>query len=93
MLDRAHEALRVGIRVRRLKRRLHHTDPGRLSCLRTDALHLPSRSQINTRWPTKAPSSAAVSVRPTWRMNQSLGQGVEPTICTRREARSITNTV
>ena len=26
-LDRAHEALRVGIRVGRLKRRLHHADP------------------------------------------------------------------
>jgi hypothetical protein len=28
MLDRAYEALRIGVRVRRLKRRPHHTDPG-----------------------------------------------------------------
>jgi hypothetical protein len=67
--------------------------PASSTSRRTAVLHLPSRSQINTRWLTSTPSSAAVRVRPTWRMNLSSGCGVDPTICTRREARSITNTV
>ena len=29
VLNRAHEPFGIGIRVRRLKRRLHHTDTGR----------------------------------------------------------------
>ena len=60
---------------------------------RTGALHFVSRSQISTRWPPRTPSSVAVSVRPTWRMNPSSGCGIEPTMCTRREARSITKMV
>ena len=36
---------------------------------------------------------AGTVVRPTWRMNRSFGWGVEPTMWTRREARSITKTV
>lgn len=53
----------------------------------------PSRSSGITRWFTRTPSSAVVSVRPTWRMNRWSGEGVEPTICAWREAKSITDTV
>ena len=57
---------------------------------RTGPLHFVSRSQIRTRW---ASASAIVSVRPTWRMKASSGCGVDPRICTGRDARWITNTV
>ena len=53
-----------------------------------DADHIGGNETLAIR-----PISAAVKVRLICRMKRSLGYGVEPTICTRRDARSITKTV
>lgn len=55
---------------------------------RTSRPHFRSRSQMSTWWPTKIPSSAAVARQTTHCMNSSFGYGVDPRMCTRREARS-----
>ena len=93
VFDRSHEAFRVGVRIRRLKRRLHDVHPG----LAQQPPHLPAPFPVTIAdqhaMVAQQPVSAAVSVRPTWRMNSSSGCGVDPTICTRRDARSMTNTV
>ena len=48
MLDRAHKAFRVGVRVGRLIRVCTTRIPASPSRSRTDALHFASRSQIST---------------------------------------------
>jgi hypothetical protein len=48
VLERAHEALRVGIGVGRLKRGLYHANPGFFQALTNRQAPLPSRSQIST---------------------------------------------
>ena len=85
-LDRPHEPLRVRIRIRgafgvsttgcprRRSRAAHHgsiSDPDR-------------RSTPAVRYPH--PSSAIVSVRTICCMNSASGYGVDPRICTRRDA-------
>jgi hypothetical protein len=96
-LDRAHEALRVGIRVGRMKRGLHHADPGVAQAFANG--RTPLRVSITDQHAMADQHAIircgerAVSVRSTWRMNPSLGCDVEPTMCTRREARSMTKTV
>jgi hypothetical protein len=76
---------RNGVRITRT--------PDVSSSSRTARLHFRSRSQVKTRCPSSTPSSAAVSWRTTWRTKASSGCGVEPTIETRRECSSITNSV
>src|SRR4029453_3613022 len=78
MFDGADEALGGGIRVRRR---------------RSSPPPFASRSQISTRCARSSPSSAVVSVRPTCRMNNSWGRGVDPRMRTRREAKSMTKAV
>ena len=56
-------------------------------------LHFRSRAQINTCDACTAPSSAIVNVRTICGMHSASGCGVDPRICTRREAKSRTNTV
>jgi hypothetical protein len=92
-LDGSHEALRVRIRVRRPHGRQHDANPRSaddsphvlapfpIAVAEQDAV-IAQQSNIRGR-----------SVRLTWRMNSSFGCGVDPTIWTRRDARSITNTV
>jgi hypothetical protein len=60
---------------------------------RTFALHFRSRSQITSFGACPAVPSAIVSVRTTCCMNSASGCGVDPRICTRREAKSIAKTV
>ena len=79
VFDRPHKPFGVGVRIGRLKRRLHDVDTRHRPASADSRLHFRSRSQISTRWSLNRPS-AAVSVRPTWRMKRSLGCGVDPTI-------------
>ena len=92
-LDRAHEALRVGIRVGRLKRRLHHADPGVAQAFANG--RTPLRVSITDQ---HAMADQHAVIRGGERAadlahEPSLGCDVEPTMCTRREARSMTKTV
>ena len=93
VLERAHEPLRVGIRIGRLIRRLHDSESGL------------AQPRTHGRAPLGVPITdqhAMMDQQPVIRsrhhataccINPSSGCGVDPTICTRREARSITNTV
>jgi hypothetical protein len=86
------EALGVGVGIGRLKRRLHDMDSGILQHLS----HVPAPLVVtitNQHAMGLNGPSVAVSVRLTCRMNRPSGCGVDPTIWTRRDARSITNTL
>jgi hypothetical protein len=88
--DRSHKSLGVRIRVWCPIRRLDDADPAFCKISRTGPRHFASLAQIRTR---QVSMSAMVSERPAWRIKASSGNGVDPRICTRRDARWITNTV
>ena len=87
LLDGSDETLRMRIGIRCPHRRLYDAN-SRLAepppCV---------FAPFSTVWSRSSPLSAAVSVRLTWPMNSSSGCDVDPTMCTRRDARSMTNTV
>jgi hypothetical protein len=93
VFDRPHKPLGIGIRIGRLKRCLHDLHPA----LAEQAAHLPAPLPIAiTEQDAMARQDALIRCRQCaadLALNTSLGNGVEPTICTRRDARSITNTV
>jgi len=94
LFDGPHEAFGVRIGIGCLEGCLRHSNPGlSQSGTHRRALHFVSRSQISRCCRICSPSSVAVIVRTTWRINGSLANGVEPRICMRREARSMANTV
>ena len=91
--DGADQPLDVGIRIGRLIRRLHHADP-RLAHLRTNG-RTPLRITIADDHAV-ADEQAVIGrgQRPAHLTHEHvIGKGVEPRIWTRRDARSITNTV
>ena len=92
VLDRPYEPLGVRVRIRRLKRRMHDVHPR----IAQQPSHIPAPFPITIPDHHAMVAQQAVGpvrLRPTWRMKKSFGCGVDPTICTRRDARSITNTV
>jgi hypothetical protein len=93
VLDGPYEALRVRVRVGRLKRRLHHSDP-RLTQAFADG-RAPLRIPVADQHAVTGECAIAGGRQRAsdLAMNASSGCGVLPRICTRREARSITNTV
>lgn len=93
LLDRSYEPLSVRIGVGCLERRLYHADPG-LSQPGAD-WGAPLRVAVTDQQAMLDEQSVfcEVTVRTICCMNASLGDGVEPRICTRRKARSMTNTV
>jgi hypothetical protein len=89
--DRPHEPLGVGVRIGRLKRRVHHVRAG----IAQHLSHLPAPLVVTITHQHAMGAQQAVRtvrVRLTCRMNRPLGCGVDPTLWTRRDARSITNT-
>jgi hypothetical protein len=86
--DRPHEALCMSVRIRRTRRGQDHPNASI-----TESTPPVSRSQIKRYGGGIAPLWAIVSVRTACCMNNASGCGVDPRIGTRREAKSMTNTV
>jgi hypothetical protein len=76
--DGAHEALRVGVGIRRVDGCPHDPEPAPWTMRWKPSVHLVSRSQMRTRWPTRNPSTTSVSRRAACAMNHASGVGVEP---------------
>ena len=93
MLDRAHKALRVGIRVGCLKRCLHHADSGSAQPLTNSRapLHVPVANQHamadQHRFVRRGERAAHLA------HEQVVGRGRRAHDVHRRDARWITNTV
>jgi len=92
-LDRPDESLGVGVRVWCALGISATRMRASRSRRRTSWLHFRSRSQINTCGTLTTSASAIVSVRTICCMNSASGCGVDPRICTRRDARSMMKTV
>ena len=91
--DRPHEPLGIGIGVGRLPRCQNDANPRSLEGLAHRRGPFPIAIADQHPVCAQEPVVCGVTLRATGRMNTSFGCGVDPTIWTRRDARSITNTV
>src|SRR5262245_30814232 len=93
LLDGSDKTLRVRIRIRCPHGRQDDANPRLAEALLYLLAPFPIPIADQDGVVPQQPVSAAVTERLIWRMNRSSGCGVDPTMCTRRDARSITNTV
>ena len=93
LFDRANKPLRMRIAVRRAERCPDDARTGRFEQVSNRGALLPIPVADQRRRPSSTPSPASGSWRTIWSMKASSGCGVEPTMQTRRECNSITNTV
>ena len=91
--DRPHKAFRVGVRIGGALGNEHHVDPRVLESTSDITAPLPIPIADQDCGASAASGSAIVSVRTICCMNTAAGCGVDPRICTPREAKSMTNTV